>query len=1050
MIQRKLLLIVIATIVFTMHGWAQSGNIRGSVTDTNNVPLPGATVVIQGTANGTQTDFDGNFTLNASVGDVLEVSYIGFKSVTLSLTSLSQSLKIKLQEETSMLDEVVVTALGITRAEKKIGYATQQINTDIVENVSVPNVGSLFTGQVAGLSVNNPTGLFQSPTFNLRGKTPLIVVDNIPIDTDLYDISPSSIANINVLKGTTASALYGSRGRNGAILITTKSAKEEGLNVEFSQNNMFSAGFTVFPKTQTEYGNGSNGKYEFWDGADGGISDGDMIWGPKFSDNLRVAQWNSPIYDNVTRTTIPWWGDVSGTQYDDKSRYSRVPIPWEYHNNLNDFLEVGYISTTQFAVNSKTEKTIMRFSGEYAYQKDRVPNSSMRRGGLNFKSSTFLADNLKLDAKLSYNNVYSPNYPRHGYGPKNHMYTILIWMGDDVNGKQLREHLYVPGQEGYRQANFNYAWYNNVYFASHELTQLYNQNVVNGQLSLTYDISPNLKIMGRGSMVNNHTFEDRKSPKSYLNYGDPRDGDYKTWNKSRLTVDYDILMSYTNDLTTDFSVSANIGASTFYRKYQEEYNATDGLIVPFVYSLNNTKNNVIAKTYLQEKSTNSVYGMLELDFLNTFYVTLTGRNDWSSTLPVQNRSYFYPSASLSVILSNLVTMPEKIDYMKLFSSWAVVSSDLDPYQISPYYNTATAFNSNPQLTYPEVIVNPNIKPEKSTSFELGLNTSMAKSRLNLDFTYYRILDENQIIDLPISETTAFTKRKVNGNEYTTNGFEVVLSGTPIKNTDFQWKSMLNWSTQVKKITKIYNDNTSYGNLRLNDRADSYYATVWQKSADGRLILNSNGLPIRDAYRALLGHLNPDWTFGLQNNFTYKNWTLGIAIDGVWGGLINSITTEKMWWGGKHPNSTEYRDAEYAAGVPVYVPNGVQVVSGELRRDVNGNVLSDTREYQENSKAVSWQTWSQNYPYRAKVLYSENKKFANVFERTFIKLRSVALKYDLTHLMNSKTFKHFDVTLTGYNLAILKKAELIDPDFGNDDNLQDPSSRYIGFGINAKF
>lgn len=282
MIQRKLLLIVIATIVFTMHGWAQSGNIRGSVTDTNNVPLPGATVVIQGTANGTQTDFDGNFTLNASVGDVLEVSYIGFKSVTLSLTSLSQSLKIKLQEETSMLDEVVVTALGITRAEKKIGYATQQINTDIVENVSVPNVGSLFTGQVAGLSVNNPTGLFQSPTFNLRGKTPLIVVDNIPIDTDLYDISPSSIANINVLKGTTASALYGSRGRNGAILITTKSAKEEGLNVEFSQNNMFSAGFTVFPKTQTEYGNGSNGKYEFWDGADGGISDGDMIWDLNF------------------------------------------------------------------------------------------------------------------------------------------------------------------------------------------------------------------------------------------------------------------------------------------------------------------------------------------------------------------------------------------------------------------------------------------------------------------------------------------------------------------------------------------------------------------------------------------------------------------------------------------------------------------------------------------------------------------------------------------------------------------------------------------------
>src|SRR5690606_9532498 len=200
--------------------------------------------------------------------------------------------------------------------------------------------------QIAGLTVTNPTGLFQSPEFSLRGKTPLIVIDGIPVETNFFDITSNDIADINVLKGTTASALYGSRGRNGAVLITTKNATAEGLEISLSHSTLLTAGFTVYPDAQTEYGSGSNGKYEFWDGRDGGTSDGDMIWGPKFGTGLEIPQWNSPIYDNVSGETIPWWGDVVGTQYDDRSRYSRVPIPWEYHNNLRDFLETGVITTT--------------------------------------------------------------------------------------------------------------------------------------------------------------------------------------------------------------------------------------------------------------------------------------------------------------------------------------------------------------------------------------------------------------------------------------------------------------------------------------------------------------------------------------------------------------------------------------------------------------------------------------------------------------------------------------------------------------------------------
>ncbi|NNG10847.1 MAG: TonB-dependent receptor plug domain-containing protein, partial [Arenibacter sp.] len=458
------IVMIFAFFAFVM-GHSQ-GIFSGTVLDENKVPLPGASVVVKGSANGVATDFDGNFQINLTTGnEILVVSYIGYIPTEIS-TANKTSAEITLLPDNQKLDEVVVTALGITRAEKKIGYATQKMDVEVIEEISAPNVGNLFTGQVAGLTVSNPTGLFQKPSFSLRGKSPLIVIDGIPVETDFFDVSANNIANVNVLKGTTASALYGSRGRNGAILITTKNAQTDGLEISVSHNTMVSAGFTVFPETQTEYGNGSNGKYEFWDGKDGGISDGDMIWGPKFEPGVMVSQWNSPILDSETGETIPWWGDVYGTQYDDKSRYSRVPIPWEYHNNLKDFLGTGYISTTDFSVSSKSEKGSFRLSGNYSDQKDRVPNSGLKTGGLTFKSTTNLSKSLTLDSKLSYNKVYSPNYPRHGYGPKNHMYTILIWMGDDVNGKELEEHMYVPGQEGYRQANFNYAWYNNVYFAA--------------------------------------------------------------------------------------------------------------------------------------------------------------------------------------------------------------------------------------------------------------------------------------------------------------------------------------------------------------------------------------------------------------------------------------------------------------------------------------------------------------------------------------------------------------------------------------------------------
>ncbi|MBN1145129.1 MAG: SusC/RagA family TonB-linked outer membrane protein [Bacteroidales bacterium] len=1041
------------TMIFIALGtllYAQQVAITGRVTDVSGVPLPGVNIVEKGTRNGTTTGSEGEYTIAVQKNTILVYSYIGYVTVEKEVAN-DQTIDIELKEEAFQLNDVVVTALGITQEKKTIGYSTQEVKMEELKSINTQNVGNLLTGKVAGLAVSNPTGIFQAPALSLRGKNPLIVIDDIPVETNFYDVPSGDIADITILKGTTASALYGARGRNGAILISTKSAKSEGLEITLSNSTMITAGFTVFPETQTEYGNGSNGQYEFWDGQDGGISDGDMIWGPKFEAGVMVPQWNSPIYDNVTGETTPWWGDVSGTKYDDKSRYSRVPTPWKYHNNLKDFMETGYVSTTDFSIAYKGLKSKYKLSGSYSKQKGQVPNSYLHTGGINFTSTFDLRSNLKLDSKLSYNKVYSPNYPRYGYGPKNHMYTILIWMGDDVNGQDLKDHMYIPGQEGYRQANFNYAWYNNVYFAANELNQVYDSDQLNGQMKLTWEITRNLIVQGRTSAVKKMLFEDRASPKSYLNYGDPRDGDYKIWNSDWLTLDNDILATYRKQLTSNFNLTVNAGGSSYYRKYHNEYNATDGLIVPYVYSLNNTKGNVKASNAVEERAVRSVYGTVDFDFYDALFLNIAARNDWSSTLPVSNSSYFYPSISLSTVVSNLIDMPKAFDYLKVFGSWAEVSSDLNPYKISSYYSNYGSYNGQTQLTYPSTLINPDIEPEKSTSFELGLSSSFLKNRFSFDFTYYNVVDENQIIDLAISQASGFDGRKVNGNQYTTNGYEVTLNASPVKNNNLRWDITANWDTRVKKLTEIYGGAEKYGNYSKGERIDNYYATTWLKSADGQLILSeATGLPVKNPYQQSVGHTEPDWRFGLQNRIKYKKMTLDVDIDGVWGGVIRSLTVEKMWWGGKHPYSTEWRDEEYAAGAPVYVPKGVNVVSGELTTDVDGNVISDTRSYQPNETKVSWQTWCQNYPYRAKVTESESQTFANIFDRSFAKLRRVSVSYDITQLVGLKGLKNAEVTAYGYNLLILKKAEIIDPDYGNDDNLQDPSTRYVGMSLKLTF
>lgn len=1042
--------IVFLCLLSSINVWAQNIKVTGIVTD-NEGALIGATVTIKGNATtGTVTDIDGRYEINVPSNGTLVYSYMGYNDQEKEVNGQSV-INVKMNDEIQAIDEVVVTAIGIKQQKKKIGYTTQQVNTEALDQPGTVNVGNALSGQIAGLTVTNPTGIFQAPSFTLRGKTPLMVIDGVPVESDLFDVSPENIQSINVLKGTAAAALYGSRGKDGAILITTKLADKEGLTVKAGLSTMVTAGFTVFPETQTEFGSGSNGQYAFWDGADGGISDGDMTWGPRF-EGQKIAQWNSPIRNKETGDIIPWWGDVSGTIYDDQSKYERVPITWEAHDNLRDFLQTGIITKATFSVANKSKKANFNFNGDFSQQKGQVPNTSVYTGGLNFNSMYHLSDAVTLSANLSYNKVYSPNYPRYGYGPKNHMYTILLWMGNDVNGKELAAHHWRPDAEGERQANYNYAWYNNPYFATYELTQVHDRNVSNGQVKLNWDIMPGLSIQGRAAGRLENTFEDMKSPKSYMNYGDSRNGDYKTWNTDQLDINTDVLVTYTRAFNKNLALTVNAGSSLYYRQIRNEYQATDGLIVSGVYNMGNSLNPVSATNSMNEKAIESIYGSVNLDLLDGIYLTLTGRNDWSSTIIKGNNSYFYPSVSLSAMLDQYISLPSWMDYLKVNGAWAQVSSDLDPYSLYATYSKGTLYGSTPSVTYQSDLLNANILPQKTTSYEVGLSTSFLHNRIGLDVTYYHMIDNNSIIQLPISIASGFNNRYVNGNTYTTNGAELIVTATPIQNKRFTWNLSTNWSTNIRRLTEIYGGQEKYGDLKLGDRADAMYATEWEKTPDGQLILDSNGMPTQSAFKSYIGNQDPDVRFGLQNTFKFNHFTINVDMDGAIGGTLVSTTIQKMWWGGKHPKSTMYRQEEYDnGGKPIYVPEGVNIVSGEVTYDVNGNIISDTREYKKNETAVNIQTWAQNYPYRAVVRTSESELFANTFSRSFLKLRRVAVTYDFSHLIHSNTIKGLDVTLYGNNLAVLKKTPYLDPDFGaSDGDLQDPSARYIGISANITF
>lgn len=1014
--------------------------VKGTITDAkDNSPLPGAIISIKGKTKGANTNEAGHYSLTGvEESDVLRFSLVGYKPQEIPVNGRTQ-IDVALRQDVAGLSEVVVTALGIQKEKKSLGYAVQTVKGDNMTKAREPNLIGSLTGRVAGLVIRNSTDMFRDASIQLRGQKPLIVIDGIPDQTaDMWKVNPDDVESINVLKGTSASALYGSIGQFGALMITTKRGKGKELSVDFNSSTMFQPSFIRIPDVQTTYGNGAKGKYAYVDGSGGGTEGSGWIWGPRLdqkdpstpSGYWETPQYNSPI-DPATGKPVP------------------LPFISRGKNNVRNFFRTGMISTNSLSITQSSDKGNFRASASHIYQLGVVPNTQLNNSSFSIAGNYNLTDRLNVDARITYNRQYSDNYPTIGYGPTNYLYNLVLWTGSDVDIRDLRDY-WEPGKQNVQQRNYNTSWYNNPYFQAYELLTGYYKNNTFGSMTLDYKINRDFSVKLRSGVNAFGLNEDTKEPASYIGYSSKSRGNYIVRSQNYFDIVTDLIGRYQHTFSKNFAVHAEVGGSNYYRNDKYQKSNTDGLTIPGFYNLANSANPIQGNNFIEERRTNSIYGFVDMEFMGAFYLSLTGRNDKISTLPISNNSFFYPSVSGSVVLSELIKMPSWLSYLKARGSWSQVSSGLlatvnNDYTYSHLstYDKGVKWNGTPSLTFSDMLRNPNIHPQTTGAWETGVETKLFDNRIGLDVTYYRARDYNNIVKLPTAISSGYGSYLLNGNVFMRTGWEFMLTGTPVRSSDFRWDVMVNFSKYKRVLKEIYGGAAELNKIRVGERMDRIFDYVYEKDPSGNIVYENNGFPKSDPYQRFIGNADPDWTYGVENTFRYKQFTLRFLVDGRIGGLIYSTTNAKMWWGGTHPGTVNSFRDDANAGKNTYVGPGVIVTSGEIQYDADGNIVSDSRKFAPNTKAVNY------IDYMINTSNSANTN-NNYYSQTFLKLREVNFTWQLPGKWMSRTFiRDASLSLVGRNLLLFSKLPNVDPDTGKDD-LQTPSSRSMGFNLNLKF
>ena len=907
--------VFLLSMFFVIAASAQDQKTVSGTVLSNDIPLPGASVMVKGQKIGTFTDFDGNFTMSVpSNSTTLVVSFIGYVPQEVPITG--QKLNISLVEGANTLDEVVITALGIKREEKALGYAVQKVDGDKLQKVSGVDVTSSLTGKVAGLLVKNSTDFAALPVLTIRGETPLLVIDGIAYENKtLGDISSEDIESMSVLKGATAGALYGFRGASGAIIITTKngSANKTGLSLEFTSNTMFNAGFLAIPEKQGVYGRGSNNTYD---------KNSTSSWGTRMDGQI-LNQWDPYL-----------------KAYRD---YEYLPVG---KDNFANFLEQGYVTNNNFSIGFKGEDIALRSSLNWTENKGMYPNSILDKFTYTLGGEASY-NKFKLSSNLSYARKSSPNEGANGYTSYDPMYNLLIWSAADYNILDYKDNYWmIPGEK----QNFTYqSGINNPYFDKYEKINETSRDIFNADLSMNYQLTDWLKATVRSGLdFYMDKGELRISKGSYLSSGNTSipgnpypwvggtTGAYAIGKTQGFSINSDLLFTGNRDFKK-FNFDYLAGGTIYYKRDDNINGYTDGGIsIPGFFSLAASVNAAKVSETTYARQVNSVFGRFSFSWDKLIYVEATGRNDWSSTLAVENQSYFYPSVATSFVVSELLPDATKdwLDMFKIRSSWTQSKNIPSIYEINSDYTITTGlWNTWTGASASSILYPNNITPSGTETYEVGFQSIMFKKRLVLDVSNYSKRFYDAITNGPISSASGYSNVKINTEEEITRyGWEVSLNGTPLKKDDWQLDVDLNWSTYKRIYTQldpVYSTNKPW--VAIGERVDPYLGRQYLTDPTSGQYIFSNGRIVKSGYDSVFGYSDPDWVWGINSTLKYKDFSLFWSLDGVVGGLMTTRTESYMWNTGGHPESlTPERALDVATpGSVNYLGQGVKVLSGTV-------------------------------------------------------------------------------------------------------------------------
>jgi len=1062
---------------------ALAQTITGRVTGADdNQPLPGVSIVLKGTTTGTTSSADGTYRINAAPNSTLTFSFIGYANQEVAVGNKSV-IDVALKASDQILNEVVVTALGIKKDIRQTGVSIQTVDASQLIKAREPNPINNLVGKVAGLTIGASAEMLRRPTIVLRGNTNvLFVVDGVPVNSDTWNISNDDIETYSVLKGASASALYGFRGKNGAILITTKrgSKDKRGFQVDVNTSQMFDNGFVAIPKVQDLYGPGDHGVYAFADGRGGGKNDGDYdVWGPRFDGQL-IPQYDSPVVEGKTFTTT----------FNNGSTFTgnRQPTPWTARgkDNLKRFIQTGILSTNNVSVSSSGEKHDLRFSVSHNYQRGIVPNTKLNITNFNMTGGYNFSDRLRFEAGLQYNKQYTPNIPDVNYGPNSLIYNTVIWGGADWDVDQLKDY-WQPGKEGIQQVYAEYQRYNNPWFVVKEWLRSHNKTDVIGQVSMRYKIADGIDLTARTQVSTWNLLRTEKFPYSATSYGrEEARGDYREDRRNLFDNNTELILKVNKQITPSILMSAFAGGNLRIYNFNSSYATTNYLNVPGVYNFANSANPGYFSNYQADMRVNSGYYSADFTFKNLATLSTTGRVDKLSTLPKGNNTFFYPSVAVSTVISDYVQLPRAVSFLKLRGSYANVkdgltsgsigatpglsfpigygdnyssSYDGPSYQNSAVYSTPLGYNNAPAAYYTNSLNNPNIKPAATSQIEAGLDIRFLNNRLAFDAAYFIANDGPQIFSLGISEGSGYTSVLQNGLKTQKRGVELSLTGQVLKNPrGLNWSVLANWSTFKEKLTEIYTGQDRYNTFfKVGDRVDKYYSQTFYQTADGQLINDASGRPIINPVAQFLGYLNPDWVFGVNNRFTYKDFSFSFQFDGRVGGVISDYIQRQTFRGGRHIETVQgamgvarYEDTK---GNKTFIGEGVQIAgTGKIVADVDGNI-TNLSELQFVPNATP--QFLQDYISRR---YSPNG--GNLISRSYAKLREVVIGYSIPQTLVSRLgIRQASVSLVARNLLYFAEKKDIDLDQftggnvfvgGGSSDLQTPTTRRYGINLNLTF